>query len=78
MDFISIYVLNYKHIATHTQSKHLSITKLINYINLNKLNRLKHGNNFQIVKTWFPMKYFFLASDFRTYTIITKTVTPEV
>ena len=59
---VSIYVRfklqTYYHSITR-QSKHLSITKLINYINLNKLNTLKHGNNLEIVKTWFSMKYFF-------------------
>ena len=41
-----------------------SITRQTNYINLNKLNTLKHGNNAEIMNTRFPMKcqarkYFF-------------------
>ena len=52
-----------------------SITKQTNWIKLNKLNTLKHGNNAEVMKTWFSMncqskKHFFqnikyiLASDF--------------
>ena len=56
MDFPSTYVL-----TTSILSLHHKIDKLIN---LNKLNTLKHGNNTEILKTWFSMncqtmKYLF-------------------
>ena len=55
MDFLSTWVLNYKYIT---------ITRQTNSINLNKSYTLKHGNNGEIMKTWFSMKcqtrkYFF-------------------
>ena len=55
MDFLSTYVLNYLHITTPPLDK---------LINLNKLNTLKHGNNAEVMKTWFSMncqtkKHFF-------------------
>ena len=68
---LSIYV--YFKLLTYYHS----ITRQTNWINLNKLNKLKHGNNVEIMKTWFSMncqtrKYFlqefkclFLASQFR-------------
>ena len=56
MDFLSTYVL-----TTYILPLHHKIDKLIN---LNKLNTLKHGNNTEILKTWFSMncqttKYLF-------------------
>ena len=59
------------------QSKCLSITKLINYINLDKLNTLKYGKNLEIVKTWFSMKYFFSIGILNIH-IVVKPVIPEV
>ena len=45
------------------------ITRQTNCINLNKINTLKHGNNVEIMKTWFSMKCqtrnTFLAFEFR-------------
>ena len=64
MDFLSMYVLYH------------SITRQTNWMNLDKLNTLKIGNNTEVMKTWFSMNYqtkkhffqefkYFLALEFR-------------
>ena len=47
MDFVSTYVLKYLHIPLYHETDKL--------INLNKLNMLRHGNDAEILKTWFSM-----------------------
>ena len=70
---LSIYVSKY---VLKLFTYYHSITRQTNWINLNKLNTLKHGNNAEVMKTWFSMncqtkKHFFqefkyfLASEFR-------------
>ena len=49
MDFLSTYVL-----TTYILPLYHKIDKLIN---LNKLNTLKHGNNTEILETWYSMNF---------------------
>ena len=84
----TIYGLSF-YVRFKLQTYYHSITRRTNYISLNKLNTLKHGNNVEILKTFkfFSMKcqtrkYFFqeLKSEHQSfvYSSVITTITPEV